>query len=171
MAYIVVAKICPDCQHDNEAQAQQCTQCGTSLEDITNETTLRVADLPVEQAAGLRRLGSGHAGLLAGAIALFIGQNPIPVVIKGKQRIIIGRGAPGSPPPTLDMNEYQGFALGVSRRHAVISHHSGEGYTLIDLGSTNGTWLNDQRIKANKAYSIHCGDKIQLGQLVLSVYF
>jgi pSer/pThr/pTyr-binding forkhead associated (FHA) protein len=33
----------------------------------------------------------------------------------------------------------------VSRRHAVIERH-GDGYRLRDLGSTNGTWMNDNRI-------------------------
>jgi ABC-type multidrug transport system ATPase subunit/pSer/pThr/pTyr-binding forkhead associated (FHA) protein len=48
----------------------------------------------------------------------------------------------------------------VSRRHAEIQRRDGQ-YTLVDLGSFNGTLLNDQRI-ANPT-PLYDGDQIQLG--------
>jgi ABC-type multidrug transport system ATPase subunit/pSer/pThr/pTyr-binding forkhead associated (FHA) protein/ABC-type transport system involved in multi-copper enzyme maturation permease subunit len=48
----------------------------------------------------------------------------------------------------------------VSRRHAEIQRRDGQ-YTLVDLGSFNGTLLNDQRI-ANPT-PLYDGDRIQLG--------
>lgn len=39
-----------------------------------------------------------------------------------------------------------GFSPTVSRQHAVIRCHNGYEYQLMDLGSRNGTYLNDQRV-------------------------
>ncbi len=38
------------------------------------------------------------------------------------------------------------FSPLVSRQHAVIRCHNGWQYQLIDLGSRNGTYVNDQRV-------------------------
>ncbi len=51
----------------------------------------------------------------------------------------------------------------VSRRHASIQKILGH-YTVADLDSTNGTFVNDQRIKHHK---LNDGDKIRIGKLVL----
>ncbi|HWT03235.1 MAG TPA: FHA domain-containing protein, partial [Pyrinomonadaceae bacterium] len=48
----------------------------------------------------------------------------------------------------------------VSRRHAEIQKRDGQ-YTLVDLGSFNGTLLNDQRITSPTP--LYDGDRIQLG--------
>ena len=48
----------------------------------------------------------------------------------------------------------------VSRKHAIL-HHSGPGYTITDLESTNGTFVNGRRIK--KAVSIKPGDEVSFG--------
>lgn len=55
----------------------------------------------------------------------------------------------------------------VSRRHAEIIRteaQGGEEYNLRDLGSTNGTLLNNGRVEETR---LHNGDKIQTGDVVL----
>jgi len=52
----------------------------------------------------------------------------------------------------------------VSRRHASVQRVLGR-YTVTDLGSTNGTFLNGQRLE--KAQQLKDGDKIKVGELVL----
>ena len=49
---------------------------------------------------------------------------------------------------------------GVSRRHARI-RVDGERATIEDLGSKNGTWLNDERI--SEPMTLRDGDRLQLG--------
>jgi len=57
--------------------------------------------------------------------------------------------------------------ISVSRRHAVIEH-STEGTWLIDADSTNGTWINGQRLVGSRALSD--GDQIRLGEVELRFY-
>jgi hypothetical protein len=50
----------------------------------------------------------------------------------------------------------------VSRRHAVITYANGC-YLLRDLGSRNGTFLNDKRLEPYSVHILHPNDKIRIG--------
>ena len=50
----------------------------------------------------------------------------------------------------------------VSRRHAVITYANGC-YLLSDLGSRNGTFLNDKRLEPYSVHILHPHDKIRIG--------
>src|SRR5207302_3768137 len=52
---------------------------------------------------------------------------------------------------------------GASRRHAEV-RRSGEDYVLVDLGSTNGTMVNDQAVSEQP---LRQGDRITIGRTVL----
>ena len=51
----------------------------------------------------------------------------------------------------------------VSRSHAVIKR-SGAGFALTDLGSLNGTYINNQSLNSSP---LNCGDGIQIGKFHL----
>ncbi|HRJ56162.1 MAG TPA: FHA domain-containing protein [Anaerolineales bacterium] len=55
----------------------------------------------------------------------------------------------------------------VSRRHAKLSME-GNGYVIEDLGSSNGTFVNGERLRARKA--LNAGDEIKLGQAITLSY-
>jgi pSer/pThr/pTyr-binding forkhead associated (FHA) protein len=51
---------------------------------------------------------------------------------------------------------------GISRRHAIF-RESGNFWSLQDLGSTNGTWVNGESI--NRPTRLKVGDRIAFGQM------
>jgi len=57
--------------------------------------------------------------------------------------------------------------VSVSRRHAVIELNA-EGTWLTDAGSTNGTWINGQRVVGQRP--LCDGDQIRLGEVELRFY-
>ncbi|MCI0660474.1 MAG: DUF3616 domain-containing protein [Acidobacteria bacterium] len=54
----------------------------------------------------------------------------------------------------------------VSSTHAIILSSHG-GFSIVDLGSSNGTFINDTRL-GHDAHTLQHGDKIQLGQVLLT---
>lgn len=54
----------------------------------------------------------------------------------------------------------------VSNTHAIVLSREG-GYSIVDLGSRNGTFVNFERL-GSQAHTLRHGDKVQLGQTVLT---
>lgn len=82
------------------------------------------------------------------------GQDSGKVFQLQKAHIIVGRGDVDV--PILDLD--------ASRSHALIEILGANIFYIKDLGSTNGTFLNDQKIAHCKMKS---GDKIQVGETIL----
>src|SRR5581483_7647353 len=50
----------------------------------------------------------------------------------------------------------------VSRRHAIVHAQGGAEFSLVDLGSSNGTHVNGRRVI--EPVTLHHGDTIQIGE-------
>jgi len=57
-------------------------------------------------------------------------------------------------------------AKSVSRSHAEVRQH-GSGWTISDLGSSNGTWVNGARVTSPTALKL--SDQVQVGEVVMLV--
>ncbi len=75
-----------------------------------------------------------------------------------KSSFVLGR----EPSCDLPVNDVE-----VSRRHARLIAQSG-GHAIEDLGSTNGTFVNGQRIRTVTV--LRLGDKVRLGEIITFVY-
>jgi hypothetical protein len=73
-------------------------------------------------------------------------------------------------PGHFDLTRYGGHDRGVSRTHALL-RFSGDAITLTDLNSSNGTFVNTQRLEPQKPYALHTGDELMLGSLSMVVRF
>jgi pSer/pThr/pTyr-binding forkhead associated (FHA) protein len=78
---------------------------------------------------------------------------------------VLGRADPFSAfRPDLDFGPYGGMRYGVSRRHALVRPSEHDLY-LIDQNSTNGTWVNGQRLSPGRDFRLADDDIIELGAL------
>jgi hypothetical protein len=163
---MITVQICPNCKQENRSDAQKCIKCGTSLTDRAVET-MRVDDF----ASDLKRPEAVTAPeLRPGVLALYVMGEKEPILVDDQPTVTLGRVVFGEPTPTVDLTDFHGRLLGVSRHHAAI-HHFKDGYTLEDLGSSNGTWLNDNPVSSDQVSPLHNGDLIRLGQLVILAHF
>jgi pSer/pThr/pTyr-binding forkhead associated (FHA) protein len=78
--------------------------------------------------------------------------------------IVLGRGAGGPDSPDIDLTNLDALDLGVSRRHAMIRPTQNRMY-LIDLSSTNGSFVNAVPVGRGMAQVLRHGDAISLARL------
>jgi FHA domain len=79
--------------------------------------------------------------------------------------VVIGRNSRGvGEPPHLDLSVIPADTA-VSHRHAVLKRDPEGTWTLVDCGSTNGTYLNDgsEPVEPGVPVALHEGDRIHLG--------
>jgi len=77
--------------------------------------------------------------------------------------VVIRIGKPNDQsPPDIDVSGLPNAEI-VSRIHAQIQI-DGSNYLIEDLGSSNGTFLNDTKLEPGIAYQLNLGDRIDLGQ-------
>jgi hypothetical protein len=76
--------------------------------------------------------------------------------------VLIGRSGKRTPPLDVDLWP----DTGVSRRHALI-WFDGEGWCIEDLRSKNGTLLDEDNIRGQRAIRLAPGTKLQLGHTIL----
>ncbi len=88
--------------------------------------------------------------------------------LKGKTEHTLGRMDSASHSyPDIDLNPYNGADAGVSRRHAKITRLGEERYYVMDLSSTNYTFVNGEQLEPFEPKVLSDGDEILLGTLKL----
>ncbi len=87
------------------------------------------------------------------------------------QPIIIGR-ADQMVVPDLDLSEYGGSSLGVSRSHASIQYNpSSASLAITDMNTVNGTFINGVKLLPEEVRILRHGDELRLGHLTMTVHF
>ncbi len=85
--------------------------------------------------------------------------------LPAKDRVIVGRTY-GSSHADIDLEPYEASKYGVSRQHARLTRN-GETWSIDDLNSLNGTFVNDKKLKAGQPVQLKDGDRIRLSQFHL----
>ncbi len=105
------------------------------------------------------------------ALVLFVAGHQEPIAVVVPKRITIGRRSGNTAPrPHVDLDRYGAFDAGVSRMHAAI-HRKDDGFYIEDLGSSNGTWINETLLPPNEQFLLHNASEIRLGNLRLRAFF
>ena len=170
-----IENICPVCRESNEPQAVVCVHCGAALEDPFMDPGPRTkrTNIPAELLEGVKDWSVDEAAVPENGIAVYIEGEFTPVLKDLSDEIVFGRksGKTASPSQNLlDLSPMGGYGHGVSRRHAVILRIE-HGYEILDLGSANGTWLNNERLIPHKHYPLDSGSHLRLGKMRLFVLY
>ncbi len=106
----------------------------------------------------------------AALLRLRIAQSGRVVEVRSDQVCEIGRPDPSlGLTPDLDLSQEGAEAIWVSRRHARIFYYDGHFY-IEDLGSTNGTYLNNKRLVSGLPYALQDGDELRFGRIIAHVH-
>ena len=169
----VSGKFCPICMHKNAHTASVCSYCGALLdENITNtvattKNTGEQLDVPVVENVG----SFIDAALIPeGGIGVYAAGSFKPYYLHVDMELVIGRKTENTSEPILDLSDLDAFDMGLSRRHAMI-RRTESGYEVVDLASTNGTWLNGERLAPNKPYSFASGSQLRIGRMRLFIMY
>ncbi|MBI1279428.1 MAG: FHA domain-containing protein [Anaerolineaceae bacterium] len=96
---------------------------------------------------------------------------PKPILVQLGRTVIMGREDQVTDSElNIDLSPYQATEYGVSRQHASLELVR-KTVMLTDLGSTNGTFLNEQRVMPRQRRVVRHNDEIRLGKLIIYIYF
>jgi pSer/pThr/pTyr-binding forkhead associated (FHA) protein len=154
---------CSQCGNQNTDDAKFCSQCGHPLEPAPVETTATISfGGPVKEGEP-RELNDVDAAavdaLPAGSALLVVQRGP-----SAGSRFLLDTdvvAAGRHPESEIFLDD-----VTVSRRHAEF-RRTPDGYTVADVGSLNGTYVNRDRIDE---VALQGGDEVQIGKYRL-VYF
>lgn len=111
----------------------------------------------------------GESPATAMTIALRIVDSDEIIHLGGRSEVTLGRIVEGQPIlPDIDLSPYEAYAHGVSRLHAAIKV-TPQRVTIMDLGSSNGTRVNGQKIVPHVEYPLKNHDVVALGKLKIQV--
>ena len=160
--------ICPYCEQENRAGVMICDFCGRSLSSFGSLHT-RVIEKP-QQGEGVQWQGSGKFTQNTQILLCLVGSSDM-FVLPEKSRFVLGRvNAAQQEIPDVDLTQFNGFEYGVSSCHAALER-SDDHLLLIDLDSTNGTYLNRQQLTPHQPVIVQDGAEVQLGKLTFRLYF
>jgi FHA domain-containing protein/zinc ribbon protein len=145
---------CPECGFQNPAAANFCSKCGAKLlADAPGEQTesFTAEELDEDAGATLEQRGLRGPALVVRSGGGRAGETFFP----DGETSLIGR----SPECDIFLDD-----VTVSRKHAELSR-AGERWTIRDLGSLNGTFVNRKRIETAE---LEDDDELQIGKYRLT---
>lgn len=168
-------KTCPYCAHDNREGVFFCEECGHPFVTYAPAGgALNTMQFSMEQAAdyGPGRVAWGTARFDTGsAVVLHFRGFPEPLTLEPGEELLLGRGETGARQGLdVDLSPYGAAESGVSRLHGAIRRGE-DTLTLVDLDSTNGTYLNGQRLIPHQPRVLRDGDEVRMGRLTFHIYF
>lgn len=191
-------QVCPTCAHRNRPGVYFCENCGTNLitgqqaaagtrdlreaqdiaassvkEAMTDAEPKQQPTIQLEKDVEKAVRSAGSSTFTPGMLLrIEVEGGSTPIIIKPKaEDMILGRRDPTTgATPEVDLTAYAGYRMGVSRRHASLALENNQ-ISLWDLGSSNGTYLNGNKLTPHQPSPVRDGDEVRLGQMVLRLFF
>ncbi len=170
---------CTACDQPNIADSIYCNKCGALLDNtitVPQRAIIAPPDPPPtsDDIRALLGLNEDHTYFGPDSRVVLLARGypaPIAFSVRYESGLILGRlSTQLVERPLVDLTVFGGYKLGVSRMHAelVLRGHS---LRLVDLGSTNGTFVNGTRLLPREQRGLNNGDTLQLGNLIMRVVF
>ncbi len=170
--------VCPNCHHQNMTGAIFCNECGAKLLTTQNLITRSLGRLPTDSLDMSLNSDFSTVTYQQGTPAVEVGEMIVSlhlmeagkmITLSGRTDFTIGRVSEGQPIlPDIDLSPYDAYSQGVSRLHASMKVTNRQ-VMIIDLGSSNGTRLNGQKIVAHVEYPLGNSDMISLGKFKIQI--
>jgi pSer/pThr/pTyr-binding forkhead associated (FHA) protein len=147
---------CTRCGHPNRDDARFCAECGHPLQ---GDVTLSLPAIEAEDEAH-EEFPFPHDELEAGQALLLVkrGPNAGSTFLLDADATSVGRSTEGD--VFLD-------DITVSRKHAVFERHAEHSWSVRDVGSLNGTYVNGEQVDETKLAN---GDEVQIGKFKLTFF-
>jgi hypothetical protein len=159
---------CAHCNALNEKGSFICYSCGNLLEVPPPEKATHVLDEDNHYSYSADHFGENSTLVLRLRGTTTAYQLTARQLKLGQ---IVGRNTAGhSPYAHIDLTNQDGERLGVSRRHLHLSYDPRHMMIKVtDLKSSNGTYVNSQKLLPGEVRVLRHGDRIRLGKAELAV--
>jgi FHA domain len=165
-----ISTVCVNCKMAYKADELYCAFCGFILPHVVSNETISTNFINGQQSRTVDlRWGTGYFHHRA---RLFLRLMDTDLVIPAplhSPSIVLGRCAPGAP-VDIDLTTFKAAELGVSRRHVRIDRVR-DALQVTDLGSSNGTYLNRDKLAVGVPRTLRNRAVLQLGDMVLRIQF
>jgi len=164
--------LCPNCMHKEISGAIFCSECGAQLVGADKLVTQAIQTGDIVEAPGVKGAAPPKPPdfiVTESWVSLHLVESGQMLPLANRAEFTLGRSNEGqSIMPDVDLAPYRAYECGVSRLHAVLKR-LGERAVIMDLGSSNGTYLNGERLAADVEHALTHGDLIALGKLKIQV--
>jgi predicted nucleic acid-binding Zn ribbon protein len=151
---------CPVCGANVLPDQTFCASCGAALEPTAAAPEPEAIPEPAVAPVAESTIGPFVEIADSGAYIPLVDQ---PELLVGRVDEISGVY------PDVDLTPHGGEEAGVSRRHARLIRE-GNAWFVVDLNSTNGTFVNGTELQANTRAPLSDGDRLTLGELEIIVH-
>jgi hypothetical protein len=158
---------CKNCGKQQNQEDLFCNECGAKLIEDDGLRTMPLSADMGGLTTGRLPVELPEYDLSRARLNLHVVRSGQIVPLGGPGEYIVGRVSDGqSILPDIDLEPYNAYEAGVSRLHARIKIDQGTMW-ITDLGSANGTRLNNQKLSPHQEYPLSNKDLLRFGRLSL----
>jgi hypothetical protein len=151
---------CNNCGHKNNADSNFCSSCGTPLDKAPDDPTTITFQIEGANPEGEDEINIDLDDIPPEGGLLVVVRGPIAGARLALSKDVTTAGR--HPQSDLFLDD-----ITVSRRHAEFLKAADGSFTVHDVGSLNGTYLNRERVETAPLAN---GDEIQIGKYRLTFY-